>query len=134
MSRTAAQGSPSALGVLRSPRPRGSVELFPAVVRLIAGHAALECYGVMGMAARNLREGVAIRFRGPSAHRGVELREAEGRLEIDLYVVIEYGVRITVVARNLQDTVGFAVRQATGIDVSAVNVFVQGVHDDSRAQ
>ncbi|HUZ89342.1 MAG TPA: Asp23/Gls24 family envelope stress response protein [Candidatus Acidoferrales bacterium] len=131
MNRAATERASSHARALRSARGRGSVEVWPGVVRIIAGHAALECYGVMGMASRNVREGMATRFLGRSAHRGVELREVDGKLELDLFVIVQYGVRITEVARNLQDAVGFAVERAVGIDVPVVNVFVQGVHDDS---
>ncbi|HEY7201933.1 MAG TPA: Asp23/Gls24 family envelope stress response protein [Candidatus Dormibacteraeota bacterium] len=118
-------------GTLRSARDKGRIEVFPAVVGAIAGHAAIECYGVMGMAARGLRDGVATLLRRENLHRGVEVREIEGSLSIDVYVVIQYGVRITEVAHNLKSAVRFEVERATGVAVSDVNVFVQGVHGDN---
>lgn len=117
-------------GSLRSTRQRGRIEVFPAVVGAIAGHAATECYGVMGMAARGLRDGVATLLRRESLHRGVEVREVDGQLAIDVYVVVQYGTRITEVAHNLQGAVRFRVERMVGVPVSEVNVFVQGVHED----
>ncbi|HZU18959.1 MAG TPA: Asp23/Gls24 family envelope stress response protein [Candidatus Dormibacteraeota bacterium] len=107
------------------------MEVFPGVVGAIAAHAALGCYGVMGMAARGLRDGVATLLRRESVHRGVEVREAEGQLVIDLYVIVQYGVRITEVAHNLKSAVRFEVERATEVPVAEVNVFVQGVHGDN---
>ena len=127
----AAERESSESGSLRSRRDRGRIEVFPAVVGAIAGHAAIECYGVMGMAARGLRDGVATLLRRESVHRGVEVREVDGHLAIDLYVVVQYGVRISEVAQNLKSSVRFEVERATGVPVSEVNVFVQGVHGDS---
>jgi uncharacterized alkaline shock family protein YloU len=117
-------------GALRSTRERGAVEVLLPVVAAIAGHAATECYGIMGMAARGLRDGVATLLRRDNMHRGVDVREVDGRLVIDVYVVVRYGVRITEVAHNLQMSVQFEVERATGVPVAEVNVFVQGVHGD----
>ena len=122
-----------AAGSLRSTRQRGRIEVFPGVVGAIAGHAATDCYGVMGMAARGLRAGVATLLRRESLHRGVEVREVDGRLVIDVYVIVQYGTRITEVAHNLQGAVRFEVERTVGVPVSQVNVFVQGVHEDSGA-
>ncbi len=118
-------------GSLRSARDRGRIEVLPAVVGAIAGHAAIECYGIMGMAARGLRDGVATLLRRENVHRGVEVREVDDQLAIDLYVIVQYGVRITEVAQNLRNAVHFEVERATGVPVAEVNVFVQGVHGDS---
>jgi uncharacterized alkaline shock family protein YloU len=101
------------------------------VVGAIAGHAAVGCYGVMGMAARGLRDGVATLLRRENVHRGVEVHEVDGQLVIDLYVVVLYGVRITEVAQNLKSAVRFDVERATAVQVAEVNVFVQGVHGDT---
>lgn len=119
---------------LRESRERGRVEVFPSVVAAIAGNAATKCYGVMGMAARGLRDGVAQLLRRDIMHRGVEVRQTDDGLAIDVYVVIQYGIRITEVARNLQETVRFEVERAVGVPVLEVNVTVQGVHEDNGAR
>ena len=84
----------------------------------------------MGMATRGLRDGVATLLRRDSAHRGVEIRELEDGLAIDVYVVVQYGTRIMEVAHNLQDAVRFAVERAVRVPVAEVNVTVQGVHEE----
>src|SRR5256714_2754188 len=131
MNLSAAEKESMSTGTLRSARDRGRIEVFPAVVGAIAGHAAIECYGVMGMAARGLRDGVATLLRRETLHRGVEGREIEGQLSIDVYVVVQYGVRITEVAHNLKSAVRFEVVRTHGLSLSEVNVFVQGVHGDN---
>ena len=115
---------------LRRSREWGRIEVFPSVIAAIAGHAAAGCYGVMGMSARGLRDGVATLLRRENAHRGVDVRDVGGRLDFDVYVVVQYGTRITEVAHNLQETIRFEVEKAVGVPVGEVNVFVQGVHED----
>jgi len=122
------QADPS--GILRRAQDRGRIEVFPSVVAAVAGHAAVSCYGVMGMSARGLRDGVALLLRRDNLHKGVDVREAAGQLVIDVYVIVEYGTRITAVAKNLQSTVRFEVERLLGVPVGEVNVFVQGVHED----
>jgi uncharacterized alkaline shock family protein YloU len=117
-------------GILRRARDRGRIEVFPSVVAAVAGHAAVACYGVMGMSARGLRDGVALLLRRENLHKGVDVREVAGQLVIDVYVIVEYGIRITAVASNLQSTVRFEVQRLLGVPVGEVNVFVQGVHED----
>jgi uncharacterized alkaline shock family protein YloU len=119
---------------LKTSGERGRIEVFPSVVAAIAGHAATTCYGVMGMAARGLRDGVAQLLRRDSLDRGVEVRETPDGLAIDVYVVVQYGTRITEVAHNLQETVRFDVERTVGVPVTQVNVTVQGVHDDTGAR
>jgi uncharacterized alkaline shock family protein YloU len=127
---TAAEQQAEARNILRRARDRGRIEVFPSVVAEMAGHAAVACYGVMGMSARGLRDGVALLLRRDNLHRGVDVHEVGGQLVIDLYVIVEYGTRITAVAKNLQSTVRFEVERLLGVPVGEVNVFVQGVHED----
>lgn len=106
----------------------GRIEVSPRVVASIAGHAANECYGVVGMAARGLRDGIAERLNRENLHRGVEIEVREGGIRIELYVIVQYGTRISEVAHNLQNQVKYAVEKSLGLPVLAVNVNVQGIH------
>jgi len=111
-------------------RKWGRVEVFPSAVAAIAGHAALGCYGIAGMSARGLRDGFAELLRRESVDRGVDVAEVEGGLAIDVYVIIQYGIRITEVAHNLQEAVKFAVERSVNVPVLEVNVNVQGVREE----
>lgn len=113
----------------------GRIEVSPRVVASIVGHAANECYGVVGMAARGLRDGIAERLNRENAHRGVEVEVGEGGILIELYIIAQYGTRISEVAHNLMSVVRYAVEKSLGLRVRAVNVNVQGIHletDDGR--
>jgi uncharacterized alkaline shock family protein YloU len=106
----------------------GRIEVSQQVIASIAGHAANGCYGIVGMAARGLRDGIAERLQRENLHRGVEVKVDADGIDIDLYCVVEYGVRITEVAHSLQDAVRYQVEKALGINVKTVNVNVQGIH------
>jgi uncharacterized alkaline shock family protein YloU len=106
----------------------GTIEVSPRVVASIVGHAANECYGVVGMAARGLRDGLAERLNRDTVHRGVEVEVREGGLVIELYIIAQYGTRISEVAYNLMSAVKYELEKTLGIEVLAVNVNVQGIH------
>jgi uncharacterized alkaline shock family protein YloU len=84
------------------------------------------------MAARGLRDGVAELLRRESVDRGTDVVEVDGGLAIDLYVIVQYGMRISEVAHNLQETVKFEVERAVNVPVVEVNVNVQGVREERR--
>jgi uncharacterized alkaline shock family protein YloU len=80
------------------------------------------------MAARGLRDGLAERLNRENMHRGIEVEVTEGGLVIELYIIAEYGTRISEVAHNLMSAVKYEVEKTLGLDVIAVNVNVQGIH------
>ena len=106
----------------------GRIEVSPRAVVSIVAHAATECYGIVGMAARGLRDGIAERLNRENATRGVEIEVREEGLVIELYIIAQYGTRISEVAHNLMSAVKYSVERTLGLAVSAVNVNVQGIH------
>jgi uncharacterized alkaline shock family protein YloU len=111
----------------------GRIEVSPRVVGSIVGHAANESYGIVGMAARGLRDGIAERLNRDNLHRGVEIEVQDQGLLIELYVIAQYGTRISEVAHNLRSAVKYAVEKNLGLPVLAVNVNVQGIHLEDGA-
>ena len=112
---------------------RGHVEISPTAIARVASQAVLRSYGVVGMAAPNLASDIAASLtRDPT--RGVEVRIEDEKLIIDLYVIIEYGTRISTVAQSLIDAVRYDVEKIVNIPVEQVNIHVQGLrvsHTDS---
>lgn len=106
--------------------PHGSIEISPNAIASLAGHAVLQTYGVVGMASPNLASDlVATLTRDP--HRGIQVREDDAQIIIDVYVIIEHGTRISSVASTLINSVRYAVEQSIGVPVGQVNVHVQGL-------
>ena len=113
-------------------RQWGRIEVFPSAVAAIAGHASLRCYGISGMAGRGLRDGFAELLRRENVDKGVDVLPSDDGLIIDVYVIVQYGMRISEVAHNLQETVKFEIERAVNVPVVKVNVNVQGVREERR--
>jgi len=124
--------SRSSGSTLTQSRRWGRIEVFPSAVAAIAGHAAMHCYGISGMAGRGLREGFAELLRRENVDKGVDVVQVEEGLVIDVYVIVQYGIRISEVAHNLQETVKFEVERSVNVPVIQVNVNVQGVREERR--
>jgi uncharacterized alkaline shock family protein YloU len=113
-------------------RQWGRIEVLPSAIGALAAHAALGCYGITGMAARGLIDGMAELLHRSNVARGVEVVQVEDGLRIDVYVIVQYGIRISEVAHNLQEAVKFAVERSVNVPVAQVNVNVQGVREEKR--
>jgi uncharacterized alkaline shock family protein YloU len=107
--------------------PQGKIQVSPRAIASIASEAVLSCYGVVGMSAATLRDGIAEILQVDNYHRGVEVEVVDDKIVIDLYVVIEYGTRISEVAHNVMESVKFSVERALAMPVASVNVHVQGL-------
>lgn len=105
----------------------GNINISYHAIATIAFQAALESYGVVGLATENFARGLA-RFFTKEPTSGVIVGFSdEQMLDIDLYVIIEYGTRITSVAQSVADSVKFNIESMTGIPVNSVNVHVRGL-------
>jgi uncharacterized alkaline shock family protein YloU len=89
--------------------------------------AAMECYGLVGMAPRNIQEGLSDLLRRENFERGVDIQFGEESISIQLYIVVEYGVKISEVARLVQERVKYVVETMLGLKVDRIDVRVQGV-------
>jgi uncharacterized alkaline shock family protein YloU len=102
----------------------GRVTVSKRAIATIATQAALGTYGVVGMSARNLADGIArLLIRDP--HRGIEVRTDGGTVSIDAYIIVEYGTRVSAVAASVANSVRYQVEQMLGVSVADVSVHVQ---------
>jgi uncharacterized alkaline shock family protein YloU len=110
----------------------GRVQVAPSAIAALVAEAVKECYGVVGMSSRGFFDDLAGSLQRGN-RRGVEISEGDDGVVIDIYVVVEYGTRITEVAAGVMRRVRFSLEHAAGIPVQAVNVHVQGlrVSEDS---
>ncbi len=104
----------------------GMIDISTTAVTTIANQAVNQCYGVVGMANKNLANGIA-NLLSRDSKKGIEVRIENDEISVDVYVIVEYGVRIRAVAESIQHTVKFHVEKALGMTVNEVNVFVQGL-------
>jgi uncharacterized alkaline shock family protein YloU len=109
----------------------GKIEVSPRAISHLASRATQRSYGVVGLAAKNSRPGWAELLHRDEVQKGVEVSISEGRVIVNLYVIIEYGTRISEVARNIMSSVKFALESSLGVRVVQVNVTVQGIRVSS---
>ncbi len=109
----------------------GSITISPSAIATIACHAVSQSYGIVGMASKNLIDGITHALAHDPRH-GVEVRVIEGSILIDLFVVVEYGTRISSVAASVANSVQYQVEKAIGLPVAAVNIHVQDLRVSDR--
>jgi uncharacterized alkaline shock family protein YloU len=105
----------------------GSIVIDDQAIAAIAGLAAMECYGVVGMASRNATQGFFELLKREQLTKGIKVSVTEDKINIDLYIVLQYGVKISVVAENVISRIKYSVETFSGVCVDNVSIFVQGV-------
>ena len=106
----------------------GSVNVSTSVYTDIAGTAASNCFGVKGMAARSVTDGVYHLLRKESMSKGVRVEfHPEGDISIDLHIIVDSGVNLTAVANSIISEVRYVVTKTTGTPVRAVNVYIDSI-------
>lgn len=106
--------------------PLGTIDISTATIATIASQAINQCYGVVGMSNKNLANGIA-NLLSRDSKKGINVSFDQNEIIIDVYVIVEYGVRIRTVAESIQNTVKFHLENTLGLPVQAVNVYVQGL-------
>ncbi|MFJ7667811.1 Asp23/Gls24 family envelope stress response protein [Lysinibacillus sp. NPDC097195] len=106
----------------------GQIDISTDVLAQIAGGAAIECYGIVGMASKHqIRDGLTDILRKENFAKGVVIRQQDEDLHIDMYIIVSYGTKISEVAYQVQSKVKYTVDKTLGMSVNSVNIFVQGV-------
>ena len=105
----------------------GKLHVANDVLADMVGHAALECYGVVGMVAPNAADGISKILPVSRLRRGITIETTDNGVHVDLYVVIEYGTNINAVSQNLTDAVKFVLKEQARVPVDGIDVHVQDV-------
>jgi len=105
----------------------GSIHISKEVIAVLAGNAAIECYGLVGMVSRKVSDGIVDLLGRENLGKGVEVKVTEDELIIDLYIAVRYGTKISEVANNVIEKVHYSLQQYLGFAPDKVNVFVQSV-------
>ena len=108
----------------------GTINIENEVIARIAGLTAIDCYGIVGMAAKNVKDDIFQLLKVESLTKGIKISVQEDRIVIDMHIIVEYGTNITAIAENTISTVKYKVETVCGINVEQVNVFVEGVRVD----
>lgn len=105
----------------------GEIQINPEVISKYAGTTAVECFGIVGMAAVSMKDGLVKLLKRESLTNGINVTVQDNRLTIDFHVIVAYGVSISAVADNLMENVKYKVEEFTGMEVDKINIYVEGV-------
>ena len=107
---------------------QGKLNVSEKVYVQIAGAAATSCFGVKGMAARSLRDGVYHLLRKESASKGVHVDfHEDGSISIELHIIVDHGVNLTAVGESIMSEVRYVVQNSTGTEVRNVRVHIDAM-------
>jgi uncharacterized alkaline shock family protein YloU len=112
--------------------PTGRVEIAENAIAHTIHEAVLSCYGVVDVGPQSLGSAISRRLRISSSPRGIDVENSDGRLQIEVSIVVEYGTPIFTVAQNVMQTVKFQVENLLGMPVDRVNVNVDGLRVSAK--
>ena len=105
----------------------GNIYIDNDVIAQYAGTVAVECFGVVGMAGVNVKDGIVSLLKKDNITKGIAVSLKNNKLILDFHIIVSYGVSISAVADNLIDNVKYKVEEFTGLEIEKVNIFVGGV-------
>ncbi len=105
----------------------GTIEVSREVLAMYIGLAATNCFGVVGMASKTLKDGMASLLGRDSFSRGVEIVEKDEEPQVNVYVIVGYGINISEIAKNVIQRIEYSVKEDLGLKLAGVKLVVQGV-------
>ena len=105
----------------------GNISIDNEVIAQYAGSVAMECFGIVGMAGINVKDGLVKLLKMDSITRGINVSIKNNKLTLNFHVIVAYGVSILAVTDNLISNVKYKVAEFTGIEIEKINIFVEGV-------
>lgn len=105
----------------------GNIVIDPEVIAQYAGSVAVECFGIVGMASVNVKDGLVKLLKKESITHGILVNIVNNKLILDFHVIVAYGVSIIAVSDNLISNVKYKVENFTGLEIEKINIFVEGV-------
>lgn len=105
----------------------GEVVINPDVIATYAGSVAVECFGIVGMAAVNMKDGLVKLLKKDSLKHGINVSIEDNRISLEFHVIVAYGVSISAVTDNLISNVRYRVEEFTGMEIEHIRILVEGV-------
>ena len=105
----------------------GNVSIDNEVIAQYAGSVAMECFGIVGMAGINVKDGLVKLLKMDSMTRGINVSIKNNKLTLNFHVIVAYGVSILAVTDNLISNVKYKVEEFTGIEIEKINIVVEAV-------
>ena len=105
----------------------GTIFIAEDVMMKVVGYAALECYGIVAMSGKKATDGIVEWLGRENLSKGVQIRNVGDMLDVDLYIIVEYGISISEVCKTIVETVRYELESMTGVKVRKVGVSVEGI-------
>lgn len=105
----------------------GEIVINSDVIATYAGSVAVECFGIVGMATVNMKDGIVKLLKRDNIKQGINVDIEDNKISIDFHVIVAYGVSISAVSVNLIDSIKYKVEEFTGMEVDNVRILVEGV-------
>lgn len=106
----------------------GNVCIDQEVIAQVASSVAMESFGIVGMAAINMKDGIVKLLKNDYIARGVNVEiDNDGKLDVNFHVIVAYGVSIPTICNNLVESAKYKIESFTGLSVRNVTVYVEGV-------
>ena len=105
----------------------GTIYISEDVMMKVVGYAALECYGIVAMCGKRATDGLVEWLGRENLAKGVQIRNVGDMLDVDLFIIVEYGVSIAEVCKTIVDTVRYKLEAMTGVKVRKVSINVEGI-------
>ena len=105
----------------------GTIYIAEDVMMKVVGYAALECYGIVAMSGKKATDGIVEWLGRENLSKGVQIRNVGDMLDVDLFIIVEYGISISEVCKTIVDTVRYKLESTTGVKVRKVSITVEGI-------
>ncbi|HJB33055.1 MAG TPA: Asp23/Gls24 family envelope stress response protein [Candidatus Blautia merdipullorum] len=105
----------------------GKITIDTDVIATYAGSVAVECFGIVGMAAVSMKDGLVKLLKRDSLKHGINVTIADNKITLEFHVIVAYGVSISAVSDNLISNVKYKVEEFTGLTIEKINILVEGV-------
>ena len=105
----------------------GTIFISEEVMLKVVGYATLECYGIVAMSSKRAKDGLVEWLGRENLSKGVQIRSVDDMIDVDLYIVVEYGISVTAVCNAIKEVVRYKLESMTGIKVRNVNITVEGI-------
>lgn len=105
----------------------GTIYIAEDVMMKVVGYAALECYGIVAMSGKKATDGIVEWLGRENLSKGVQIRNVGDMLDVDLYIIVEYGISISEVCKTIVETVRYKLESMTGVKVRKVSISVEGI-------
>ena len=105
----------------------GQITISEDVLLKVAGYAALECYGIVAMSSKRAKDGFVEWLGRENLTKGVQINVTDGGIDIDLFIIVEYGISIVEVCNIIKSQVCYKIENMTGAKVRRLNISVEGI-------